>query len=447
VLSGGVLARLSMLTFTREKSKAMKHGSTRIFLTAIGLCAAVLAGPSAVQPAQAAVTLDDSATFNNPLSTDPHDPMNRAAIQTHVIQLIADTPSGATIRISTFLFASIAYRDALIDAHARGINVQLLVDESKTSDTSGTTFFDLANALGRDTTKASFAVLCPAGGGCIGTGIDHDKFFLFSSTSGRTKVFVQTSANMIDHADTGNSGQTSWNNAVTFVDEPVVYDAYVTRFNAMRDLKTSTPYSSTVGTNAKVYFFPRPGADPNDPTTSTVLGVLSNIDCSGKNTTGGYGASHLTSIHVAMFEFSDQAIAQKLWALDNAGCVVHVVRTNHGTDDDAAIATLNNCDAHNGVTIDSIHYRVNGDDNNTAADEMIGFLHSKYLVVDGFYDGSPNQRLVWTGSYNYTVGALKSNDEALLKISHHDEIFNAFQSNFQTLAQHTYATTQTGTCN
>jgi hypothetical protein len=36
----------------------------------------------------------------------------------------------------------------------------------------------------------------------------------------------------------------------------------------------------------------------------------------------------------------------------------------NGTDDDDAIAKLNNCDAHNGVTIDSIHLRVNGDDNN-----------------------------------------------------------------------------------
>jgi len=389
----------------------------------------------------AAATLDDVATFN-----DPHDPVNRAAIQAHVIQLIAATPAGATIRISTYLFASGAYRTALLDAHTRGVNVQLLVDASLTSDAAGTTFFSLANGLGRDVTRPSFAVLCPADRGCIGTGIDHDKFFLFSSTSGRTKVVVQTSANMIDHLDKGNSGLTSWNNAVTLVDEPVIYDAYVTRFTAMRDRKTSTPYSSTVGTNAKVYFFPRPDGDPTSTTGSTVLGVLNNLDCSGKNTTGGFGANHLTSIHVAMFELTDVNIANKLWALDNAGCVVHVVRTNHGTQDDAAIARLNNCDAHNGVTIDSVHLRVGGDDNNDAADADIGFVHSKYLVIDGFYDGSANQRLVWTGSYNYTTGALLHNDEALLKLSHHDAMFTAFQSNFQTLANQSYDTTQAGTC-
>jgi hypothetical protein len=411
----------------------------------LGLTAGLPGGVGRVRQA-AAATLDDSATFNNPLSADPADPGNRAAIQTHVIQLIDGTPAGATIRISTYLFASVTYRDALLAAHARGVNVQLLVDSALTHDTSGTSFFDLANGLGRDVSQPSFAVLCPAGRGCIGSGIDHDKFFLFSSTSGRTKVVVQTSANMIDHVDTGNSGLTAWNNAVTLVDEPVIYDAYVTRFTAMRDLETSTAYSSTTGTDAKVYFFPRPDGDPTSVTGSTILGVLNNIDCSGKNTTGGWGPNHLTSIHVAMFELYDVNIATKLWDLDNAGCVVHVVRTNSGTGDDDAIAKLNNCDAHNGVTIDSIHYRVNGDDNNTSADEAIGFLHSKYLVIDGFYNGSPNQRLVWTGSYNYTTGALLHNDEALLKLWNHDAIFDAFQSNFQTVVAQSYQTTQAGSC-
>jgi len=175
-----------------------------------------------------------------------------------------------------------------------------------------------------------------------------------------------------------------------------------------------------------------------------VLGVLDNINCAGTNTTGGYGTSHLTSIHVAMFLFTDEAIAQKLWALDNAGCVVHVIRTNNGTDDDAAMAILNNCTAHNGVTIDSVHFRVSDNDESTA--ELKGFIHSKYLVIDGYYDGSPNQRLVWTGSYNYTKGALRSNDEALLKISHHDDIFNAFQTNFALLNTYSYGTVQTGSC-
>jgi len=404
----------------------------------------LLAGAGTIRNA-AADPLEDSVVFNDPNSADPADPGNRAAIQTHVIQLIDGTPAGATIRISTYIFASVTYRDALLAAHARGVAVQLLSDSALTSDVSGVSFFGLANGLGRDVTQSSFAVLCPVGRGCIGDGIDHDKFFLFSSTSGRTKVVVQTSANMVDHVNKGNSGLMSWNNAVTLVDEPAIYDAYVTRFNAMRDRRTGTPYSSTVGTNAKVYFFPRPG-DPSSVSDSTILAVLNNVDCYGTNTTGGWGPDHLTRIHVAMYAFSDVNIARKLWALDNAGCVVHVVRTNSGTGDDNAIAELNNWDAHNGVTIDSVHLKVGGDDNNDSAETAVGFVHSKYLTIDGFYAGSPNQRLLWTGSYNYTIGALEHNDEALLKLWNHDAIFDAFQSNFQTLAAQSYETIQAGSC-
>lgn len=385
--------------------------------------------------APGSVNLTDHAIFNNPYTAA------RTAIQDYVISLIDGTDAGSTIRLSTYIYASATYRDALLAAHDRGVNVQIVAD-SYNNPASKTTWHQLQDALGTNKSAASYAITCAVDNGCVGTGIDHDKFFLFSNTWGKTKVFVQTSANMIDHTDTGNSGLTAWNNAVVFFDEPTVYDAYVTRFTAMRDQNRATAYTSVTGTNAKVYFFPRAGGATTE--NNTVLGVLDNVNCGGTNTTGGWGDNHLTSIHVAMYLFTDTAIAQKLWALDNAGCVVHVIRTNVGTDDDAAIAILNNCTAHNGVTIDSVHFR--DSDNDETSPEKIGFIHSKYLVIDGYYDGSPNQRLVWTGSYNYTAGALRSNDEALLKISHHDDIFNAFQSNFATLNTYSYATVQAGSC-
>lgn len=391
------------------------------------------------------ITIDSSATFNNPNDADPNDIVNRATIQTHVIQLIDGTARGATIRISTTIFASASYRDALRAAHARGVDVQLLADSLHTHYTSGTTFFDLANDLGQDVLQPSFAALCPVGTGCIGSGTNHGRFILFSSTSGRSNVIVQTSANMFDHITEGNTGLTSWNNAVTLVDEPALYEAYVARFTAMRDKLTSTAYSATKGTNATVYFFPKPAADPTSSTDNTILGILDNVDCAGANTTGGYGEDHLTSIRVAMLELSDVTIAKKLRALDDAGCVVHVVHTNYGTSDDAAMSELGTCDAHDGVTIDTIHYRV-GDDSDANAAEAVGFVNSQYLLIDGYYSGLPNQQLLWTGSYNYNVSALRYDDGALLQISNHDDIISAFQENFQTLAGQTYCTTQAGTC-
>ncbi len=413
----------------------MRKRYTVALVAAATIGLSLLAVPVLSGRADAAVNLTDNAVFNNPHTSA------RTAIQDYVVSLINGADTGSTIRLSTYIFAAATYRTALVNAHARGVNVQLVAD-SYNSPASATTFHQTQDALGTNKSAASFAITCAADKGCIGSGIDHDKFFLFSSVYGKKKVVVQTSANMIDHTDTGNSGVTAWNNAVTFFTEPALYDAYVTRFTAMRDQVRSTAYTSVVGNDAKVYFFPRAGGDVTD--NNTVLGVLDNVNCAGKNTSGGWGDSHLTSIRVAMYLLTDTAIARKLWELDNAGCVVHVIRTNTGHSDDDAIAILNNCTAHNGVTIDSIHERA--DDNDPDSAKAIGFLHSKYLLIDGYYDGSANQHLVWTGSYNYTAGALRSNDEALVKISNHEAIFDAFQANFATVVKDSYGVIQAGSC-
>ena len=89
----------------------------------------------------------------------------------------------------------------------------------------------LKSALGTNKGHASFAITCASA--CVGAvGINHHKFVLFSHLRNRAKVFVQSSANMLE-GNSANSGINAWNNAVTIVDEPAVYDAYVARFNAI----------------------------------------------------------------------------------------------------------------------------------------------------------------------------------------------------------------------
>lgn len=402
------------------------YGAVLALAATVGLVA--VGGPATATPT-------DGAVFNDPTSAT-----GKYAIQNHLVELIDGAPAGSTIRLTIYLFASSTYKDHLVSAYQRGVHVQFVADSAEAPSTA-TTWHQLADVLGTDKSKDSFAITCGAGHGCVDpdSGIDHDKFALFSSTGGASNVVVQSSANMNSHdTGVGNSGINAWNNAVTLVDEPAIYQAYVTRWAAMRDQVHSTAYASTNGTHAKVYFFPRASG-------STVLGILDNVDCSKQNTSGGWGADHLTSIHVAMYKLSDVDVAQKLWALDNAGCVVHVVRTNVGTADDTAVGALEKCTAHNGVTVDSIHNRVS-DDNDPNDTEKVGFLHSKYLVIDGYYDGAANQRNAWTGSYNYTTGALRSNDEALLKIRGHADMIDAFQANFATVAAHKDYSVQAGSC-
>ncbi len=60
-------------------------------------------------------------------------------------------------------------------------------------------------------------------------------------------------------------------------------------------------------------------------------------------------------------------------------------------------------------------------------------VHSKYLTYKGYYgEGEDWERLVWTGSVNWTTSALRSNDEILFKIRD-ETTYDAFAQNFKDL--------------
>ena len=61
-------------------------------------------------------------------------------------------------------------------------------------------------------------------------------------------------------------------------------------------------------------------------------------------------------------------------------------------------------------------------------------LHSKYMLIDAEWRGA-RQKIVLTGSHNYTGPALTSNDETLLVIAN-PLIFDAFWDNWNTLREH-----------
>jgi phosphatidylserine/phosphatidylglycerophosphate/cardiolipin synthase-like enzyme len=55
-------------------------------------------------------------------------------------------------------------------------------------------------------------------------------------------------------------------------------------------------------------------------------------------------------------------------------------------------------------------------------------VHDKYFFVDGTYLGA-QRKLVWTGSHNWDFGALRTNDEAILRVEASD-VFAAFDANW-----------------
>ncbi|MFG3349093.1 phospholipase D-like domain-containing protein [Streptomyces sp. NPDC048018] len=391
------------------------HRPTRLLLT-LAAAFGLLAVPSPAGAADAPVTT--TATFNDPAG----DAAAQDRIRAHVIDLIGRAPAGSTITAGLYTFTEDSVTDALGAAKARGVNVRVIVDHTSVTMAGGE-YDRLAARLGTDRSQGSWVLACPAGRGCIGSrqlpgdtdgAINHNKFWLFSSTGGASDVVVQTSANM-----TGVQRTDLFNNAVTIVDSGL-YGIYQDYFADLLAYGTSATglshYYRTPGSGPyKAYFFPRKEAAgttyDNDASTDTVKLILDNVGCAGG-----------TQIRMAANLFTRDEVASKLVALKNAGCSVTLAHDGYpgslGTGVESIISGR-------------LTQRVECYEDRGTGVAKAG-LHSKYLLVEGTYDGVAGRKLLWTGSHNYTYPALRANDETLLKIDN-AALYDQFKANHQYL--------------
>ncbi|MFF8973030.1 phospholipase D-like domain-containing protein [Streptomyces sp. NPDC014995] len=389
--------------------------------------AAALAVAVTALPATASAE-DAPAVTTGPVFNDPTgDTTAQNAILTKIGRLVQGAPAGSGIKLSLYLLHSQWLAGELVKAAGRGVSVQVIVD----SDSTSTAYTTLVNALGTDTTAASWVLTCPAGRACLSQSantVNHNKFFLFSETTGTATgtgtpvrdVVVQASANLTEW-DT----KKSWNDAMVVTGNSALHTAYADYFEALRATGsgeippvTDHPVATQAGV-AKLYLFPRATTDP-------VVNILNTVDdpvgthaaCHGNST--GYGTTDgRTVIRVAMHHITRPAVAQKLWELDNAGCYVDVV---YSLLDEMysgqVVDTLTTPTAYGGIAL----HRLNADVDGTSS-------HTKYLLVEGTYNGVADQKIVWTGSHTYTRSALVGNDEALLKY-HDSTVYDAYRLNF-----------------
>ncbi|MFE9094890.1 phospholipase D-like domain-containing protein [Streptomyces sp. NPDC007264] len=327
------------------------------------------------------------------------------AIRTRLLDYINQSPSGSSIKASVYHFWDAELAQAIADAHARGVDIQLMMDESDVSDKpSDPTYSILTTALGTDLTKNSFVGLCPVNKSCLGqpsqgASINHNKFWLFSQLDGAYDVVVQTSANL-----TPSSYSRFWNDAYVLPNNVTIYTAYSNYFGKLVGQDWANwQYSSTTSSPYKAYFFPRPADDPSPG--DTITAVLDNVTCT--YTEGG--TTKHTTVRVGMFKLTRLAVAQKLVALKTSGCTVDIVYSQ--TDSGSSSGTWETLHASGGPTLRCYNW---DDDNDPATASRI--IHSKYLLIEGKYDGTTGQKVLWTGSHNYTGPALTKNDEALLKV-------------------------------
>jgi phosphatidylserine/phosphatidylglycerophosphate/cardiolipin synthase-like enzyme len=332
--------------------------------------------------------------FNSPVSGAA----KQEAISSRIAGLIAGTPKGGQIAIAMYHFSSLDTAAQLIAAARRQVSVHVVLDHESTAFTA---YKRLKRGLGGDTKKPSWVVVCDEDRGCIGPEFNHNKFFLFSSTRGARDMVVQTSANATDAAR-----DTQWNDALV-LQNPAVYAAYLAYFRDLTARRHSPNYHRTVQAGKyRLDFFPWAKGDP-------ISQALDQVSCAGG-----------TYIKLSLGHFTWEPIARRLWELDNAGCRVQVVFDIVGR---AAIDALTKKGGKYGNP--ETRYLTEGG--------RTTYVHSKYLLIDGLYQGRP-QKVVFMGSNNYTTVGFHGHDEAMITVAD-PQLESRYVGNFDAVFEHGHA--------
>ncbi|MEO3805177.1 phospholipase D-like domain-containing protein [Nonomuraea sp. B1E8] len=371
------------------------------------MATAVLAG-AAPAAASASTCADAPATpvttaavFNDPVSGEG------AALVRKLCGLVKQTPAGARIQVAHFVMSGAAgaeFADELVKAHQRDVDVQVVLD----GDRRGAAVAEkLAAALGTDTSARSWLHVCtgpPSGGtaACIGNKGQHNKFYLFSRTGDASAVVVQSSANL-----TNLNSTTYWNNAVVLPGNRRLYDAYAGYFADLAAERKNLDYYRVVqtggpGGSVRAHFFPKASGDP-------IVDELGKVSCRG-GTTIRAGMSEWDAYRVA--------IPRRLRDLAAEGCTVRIV---YGIMDDEVKELL--------LAEPRVELRALGD-----GGALPGRVHSKYLLVEGSYDGDRHARWVFTGSHNYNETSLRRNDEVLLRLNNRN-VYGRYVANFERMRE------------
>ncbi|MBB6550315.1 phospholipase D-like domain-containing protein [Nonomuraea rubra] len=313
--------------------------------------------------------------------------------------LVRQTPAGASIQIAHFVMSGTAgteFAAELLAAHRRGVQVRVVLDGDQRGAAVAA---QLAAGLGTDLTGGSWLHVCtgPMSGGtaaCIGNKGQHNKFYLFSRAGRASDVVVQSSANLTDLNST-----TYWNNAVVLTGDRRLYAAYDAYFADLAAERKNLDYYRVVQTrSARAHFFPKADGDP-------IVDQLGKVSCR-RGTTIRAGMSEWDAYRVA--------IAERLRDLAGEGCRVQIVA---GILDDQVKAVLA---AQPRIELSTLG----------SGSTLPGRIHSKYLLIEGSYDGDHDARRVLTGSHNYNETSLRRNDETLLLLNDKN-VYRQYVSNFE----------------
>lgn len=327
--------------------------------------------------------------FNEPSGGENDD-----TLEDVIIDYLDRAGPGSKVRAAFYTWSRTRVARAFVDAYEDGVDVRVIVGNTSQHDDG--TYWQAIQILREG--LGSRLTICSEGqssGGCIGDGIQHNKFTIFSDLDdGSEQVVLQSSAN---HT---NPQRVQYNNTVIIRGDGALYDAYQNYWYDLHGQQQDLDYYRIFDgdENTRVYFYPRASGD-------TIVSILNNITCDTD-----------AHIHVGMAYFSNPrtAVADTLAQRFDEGCDVSVLVRENTTGSNV---------------IDALS--VPGIDLAVFPADATHSVHSKYLLVDAPY-GSQQQRrrLVWTGSHNYTGPALRKHDETLLRLED-DDVYDAFLDNWE----------------
>ena len=356
---------------------------------------------------------------NGPYFNDPHRKAGHFTIEQQVIKTIRHTPRRETIRIAVYSFDRMPVANALIDAHKRGVRVQMLLNDHQ--DTRA--MQAIRAEVGTNRKKKSFIYKCRAG--CRSTQNEynnlHSKFYSFTQ-SGRTKdVIAVGSANMML-----NAALHQWNDLYFSSGDHMLFRQFVSLFNNMKkDWNKRRPPRNFCGMptgaacddsvdKSTVWAMPKLSGPKND----LVIDMLNRIQCL---TPAGAGGQTRTKLALSMHTMRGRRGDYLAAAIRNKYAEGCDFRVSYGLIGFHTKQILGAPTARGRIPLRSTGMDYNTDDdfdlNHDGEDDLIldFYSHQKYFVIQGTYNGVPGTNMVLTGSSNW-ASLSTANDEIWMTV-------------------------------
>lgn len=309
------------------------------------------------------------------LGTPVDDTETQAAehpVVARLLELIAHTPTGERIRIITRSFSLHPVADALVDAHERGVSVQIIANRFASKDFRAVA--KMKDEVGTDRREDSFIYLSSGSKRGPRTGT-HQKTWTFSRVGDSRHVVMVGSANLSYYSTQ------QYSDMYVFVDRTDVWRAFDRDFRDQVGIeKPRGPGYAPVLGRDRAWFFP--GWDEE---TDPVQALLRGLPARG------------TVLRFAMYAWHSERgrrLAEIVAEKARGGARVQVISLNIGKEIVASLRAA-------GVEVHSAKFR-NGND-----------VHSKLSLLEWTAaDGSRHRRVV-TGSDNFGSDSLPRDELAL----------------------------------